>query len=148
MNQIFFSTLLVCLFCFASCDKNCDKKEKIMLCENASTLATTKGHQSNAFTIDTVINSNQTFTLNLCPFQDRDDLVAIKSQASDYLVSELKKESNGAYVYSFQGKTIENPKSSTSNTQQVIIKIYEPSGHKEYEETLITLNITIQNNTK
>jgi len=110
-------------------------------------LSCSKGHDGNhgsrSVTIDTTIASGTQYVLDLKPYGDADDVAAIKTQATNYTISEIINTSVGfSAVYRFSAVAdVKNPA-----TQQVVIAVTEGGnrGRSCSDSTLITINFKVQ----
>ncbi len=105
-----------------------------------------KGHHDkindkvNNISFDTTISAGTTYQLDLSPYSDADDSAKITTQATNFTISEINSTTT-PIVYSFLQNT--NSKIGESRKEVVVLKIYEPAGHKNCHEKTITINFTI-----
>ena len=102
-----------------------------------------RGNESKAITLNITLATGAVYELDLSAYGDADDLATIATQAVHFDVSEINKSSlTGKYVYKYIVSA--SPKAGYNGTDKVVLKVYEPDGRPHYEETVITVNFTIQ----
>ena len=100
-------------------------------------------NESKAVTLNVTIAATDIYKLDLSQYGDADDLTTIVTQATTFNISEINKDNiTGKYIYSYSVSP--TPKTDFNGTDKVILKIYEPAGRRHYDETIITINFTIQ----
>ena len=124
---IIFGFLLITL---ASCSKNLGKNNK---------------EENQTITLDVTLARGVPYQLDLGKYGDKDDLAIIQSQATEYTKSEITKGTGcGKYLYTYEAASV--PKVATTDTDMVVLKIYEPEDrhHCGDEQTLITIHFTLK----
>jgi hypothetical protein len=100
-------------------------------------------NESKAVTLNVTQSSADTYTLDLSQYGDADDLTAIQTQATAFITSEINQNAtSGKSIYTYT--SIGNGKAGYTGTDKVVLKVYEPAGRKHCDETIITINFTIQ----
>lgn len=101
------------------------------------------GAESKSITLNVAVNAGENYQLNLRQYGDADDLATITKQAVSYITSAISRSATGDYIYTFAKEA--GSKTGDSNTEQVILKVYEPQGRcRNNDETNITINFTIK----
>lgn len=124
-------------------------KKLISLCLLATCIVSScKKHdrdcETKNITLDVTLKSSETYRLNLKTYGDEDDLSEIVEQAQQYSISSITKASTSSDfndVYTYITNAV--PKFSNA-TDRVVLKVYEPTTHHHIEETIITINFTIE----
>ena len=102
-------------------------------------------HQSEVIkeiTIDTTIQANADYLLNLAPYGKDDDVATILQKGNNFSISQLENENDmftSVYHYA--------PASKTTGTDQVVLAISQnPDGRNtcSKDSTIITINFTIK----
>ena len=100
-------------------------------------------NESKSVTLNVTLAASAVYELDLSAYGDADDLAAITTQAANFDVSEINKDSlSGKYLYKYT--VAASAKTGFNGTDKVILKVYEPAGRPHYDETIITINFTIQ----
>ena len=129
---------LFATFSFSSCMKEGGRHHK---------------HDTVSETLNVKIASGATYQLDLSKYGDADDLATIATQAANYQVSELSKEStSGKFIYKYVAPV--PSKTGAATTDKVVINVVEPehhggcngNGEKDNEdiEAIVTINFTIE----
>ena len=115
------------------------------------------GRHHNRKTVSETINikiaSGASYQLDLSKYGDADDLPTIATQAVNYQVSEISKEStSGKFIYKYVAPI--PIKNGAVTTDKVVINVVEPehhggcngNGEKDNEdiEAIVTINFTIE----
>lgn len=123
---IIFGFLLISL---ASCSKNMGRHEK----------------ENQTVSLDVTLARGATYQLDLSKYGDEDDLATIQTQATEFTKSEITNAAGyGKYLYTYEAAS--TPKVSSTDTDMVVLKIYEPEDrhHCGDEQTLITIHFTLK----
>ena len=140
MKRNIFATFLALsvMFSFSSCMKEGRRHHK---------------QETVSETLNVKIAPGATYQLDLSKYGDADDLATIATQAVNYQVSEISKEStSGKFIYKYVAPI--PTKNGAVTTDKVVINFVEPerqggcngNGEKDKEdiEATVTINFTIE----
>ena len=127
-NFIITSLCLVFAFSFVSCKKEGRHGEK---------------DEQKSITLNVTVAPGATYQLNVSQYADEDDEASIATQATNYSISEIKREGVvGNYMYKYVPHG--SIKTGVTATDKVVLKVAESDNRCHKDETDITINFTIK----
>jgi hypothetical protein len=99
-------------------------------------------NENQAITLKVSLTPDQLYKLDLSQYGDADDIASISTQAADFITSEVNFDT-GSQKYFYTYTSSLNSKTALSKTEKVVLSVHEPSGRRHCDQTIITINFTI-----